>query len=313
MDVLRRATVRKVFLRALGLLGGFVGVTVIALVAWVAAYQEPRHAYFALPRAAITTVVQEREADAGSDAVELTAADGFVVRLRVVRDVAHDHPRPVVVVLSGLRTGRDAAKLVGEPGTIAIVSADYPYDGPNKFTGWRTVWQYRPAIQQALLDTPRALSQALDWILAQPWADAGQIELVGVSLGAPFVAVAGANDARFTRVWIIQGGADNRAWIESNLQRRISQDWLRRPVATLVHTLAYGSSFNTREWTARIAPRPVVIVGAREDKKLPPDLVEQLFEAAEEPKELIWVDGPHVSPSRPESVRRILDVVRARL
>ena len=43
------------------------------------------------------------------------------------------------------------------------------------------------------------MSLAVDWAEQQDWFDAGNVELVGASLGVPFTAVAGALDERFTR------------------------------------------------------------------------------------------------------------------
>jgi hypothetical protein len=285
----------------------------VVLVVWLVSLGRPRHEYFTRPRATNSAAVLERDTAAGSDAVQLTATDGFAGRLRVVRDFSGEMPRPVVLMLGGHRTGRAAASLVGDPGGIAVVAVDYPYDGPDKIRGVGQAMKHAPGMQRALLDTPRALSQAMDWVLTQPWADPARIELVGVSLGVPFAAVTGALDTRFSRVWIIQGGADNEEWLNRSLERRISHAWVRRPTAMLVHRLAHGASFDTEAWVAQIAPRPVIVIGALQDQRLPLEQVEQVYAAAGEPRELIWVDGGHVSPRRPETVRRLLEVVRARL
>lgn len=283
----------------------------VATGVWLAMLGIARPEQFAGPRAPIASV--ELTAGEAGELVALTATDGFVARLGVVRDPAQAGPRPVVVVLGGHRTGRDAVRLVGEPAGIAVVAVDYPYDGPDRVRGFWQGVRHAPAMRQALVDTPRALSQALDWILRQPWADPARIELVGVSLGVPFAAVAGAVDTRFTRVWLIQGAADNAAWLQASLERRISVGWLRRTAAWLLHRLAHGATFDTAGWVARIAPRPVVIVGALEDQRLPREQVTRLYEAAGEPRELLWVPGRHVNPRRPETVRPLLDLVRARV
>ncbi len=279
--------------------------------AWLVALGAPRPERFSAPRAPIASVAVTA-GDSG-ELVELRAADGFVVRLGVVRDHDQAGPRPVVVVLGGHRTGRDAVRLVGEPGGIAVVAVDYPYDGPDRIRGLWQGLRHAPGMRRALVDTPRALSQALDWILQQPWVDAARVELVGVSLGVPFAAVAGGNDTRFTRVWLIQGAADNAAWLEANLQRRINTGWLRRGTTWLLHRLAHGASFDTATWVARIAPRPVVIVGALDDQRLPREQITRLHEAAGEPRDLLWVPGRHINPRRPETVRPLLDLVRGRV
>jgi dienelactone hydrolase len=290
----------------------------IAMTAlWLADHARPRHEYFLTRRGTeVSAMPQATLRQSGgylSQAVELRSNSGLHVQLRVLRPGDAAGPVPVVVVLAGHRTGRDAVDLIGDPGHVAMVALDYPYHGPEDIRSKLGYLRSLGDFQTALLDTPPAASVVLDWLEAQSWADTSQAELIGISFGAPFVAVAGALDERFRRVWIIHGGAGNRGWIEHNLRDRIPQNWLRPLAATLLHLVVYGASFNTAEWVARIAPRPVVVIGARDDERLPERKVEALFAAAGEPKELIWTEGGHVDPGRPELVRQILDIVRAHL
>lgn len=297
-----------------------LALVLVAMVSagwWLADHARTRHDVFLERRG--TSV----EAEAGplrqeaggftSQAVRLTADSGLRVDARILRPSLDHPPLPVVVLLGGHRTGRDAVDLVGHPGNAVMVALDYPYHGLTEIRSTRSFFGGLREIQQALLDTPPAASVVLDWLETQPWADTRRTELVGVSFGTPFVAVAGALDERFSRVWIIHGGAGNRRWIEHNLQARVPQDWLRPVMARLVHLLAYGSSFDTEAWVAKIAPRPVMIIGARGDERLPEHKVLNLYRAARSPKELMWTEGGHVDPRRPDLVQALLDLVRARL
>lgn len=248
-----------------------------------------------------------------SQAVHLAADSGLRVDVRVLRPAEARAALPVVVLLGGHRTGRDAVDLVGHPGNMVLLALDYPFHGKTE-PGWDgNMFRGLRAIQRALLDSPPAISVALDWLASQDWADTGRAELVGVSFGVPFAAVAGALDPRFRRVWLIHGGAGNRGWIEHNLQDRVPHAWLRPAAASLIHLLVHGASFDTAGWVARMAPRPVVIIGARDDERLPEHKVEQLYAAAGEPRELIWTEGGHVDPRRPELVRGLMSIVRERL
>lgn len=170
------------------------------------------------------------------------------------------------------------------------------------------IWHGRTAFRE----TPAAVWLALDWLLAQPEVDPSRVELIGVSLGVPFATLAGALDPRFRRVWLIHGGAGNREWIEHNLKSRVASERWRKLAGGLLHWLAQGAALEPSHWVPFISPRPVVIIGAREDRRLPVHLVERLHAAADEPKELIWTDGGHVD-RRPEAVRALLDTVRSRL
>jgi len=262
-----------------------------------------------------SAVAEPEQAEPGgylSQALQVRGDNGRTVDLRVLRPADAAGRLPLMVLLGGHRTGRDAVKLLGAPGPVIVAALDYPYTGPERPRGLRQSLATIPAAREALLDTPPSVCLALDWLIAQPWVDPTRVELVGVSLGVPFAAVAGALEPRFRRVWLIHGGADNRAWIAHNLERKVKQDWLRGPAAWLVWLMAHGPTIEAEYWVPRIAPRPLMIVGATEDRRLPPKLVEKLYAAAREPKELIWTAGGHVD-RRPEAVQQLLDTVRSRL
>lgn len=248
-----------------------------------------------------------------SQAVRGRAENGLAVDFRVLRPAVPPGTRlPVVVLLGGHRTGRDAVDLLGTPGPLVVAALDYPYHGPERPRGlWQSL-ETIPAARAGLGDTPAAVRLAVDWLVAQPWVDPERVELVGVSLGVPFAMVAGALDPRVRRVWLIHGGGDHRRWIEHNLRSRIASELLRDLAAGAVYRLAHGPSLDETHWMPRIAPRPVIIVGARQDQRLPADLVERLHDAAVEPRELHWFDGGHVD-RRPEAVRPLLELVRSRI
>jgi hypothetical protein len=287
-----------------------IGVVLVGLVELL----RPRHAYFEsrhgnLVEAKVTAEAAETAVFI-CEIVELRADNGLSVSLRVLRPKTSAGPLPLIVLLAGHRTGSNAVGLIGDPGAVAVAALDYPYQGPQKLKGfWQTVTTV-PKIRQALLDTPPAVSLAVDWLIAQPWVDTRRVELVGASLGTPFAAVAGALDQRFSRVWLIHGGARNREWLEGTLRRKIGQPALRRTAASVVLAFAHGASFDTKYWVARIAPRPLVIVGANDDESLSRENVERLYEAAGEPKKLLWTRGGHVTRQRTEVLQQLLAIVR---
>lgn len=296
-----------------------VALLVAALVAvlWILDHTRPRHAHFSERHGNLAEALPQPEVAESphysSMAVRLVADTGLAVDLRVLRPSDAQRPLPLMVVLGGHRTGQDAVDLIGDPGEVVVAALDYPYHGPTRI---RTLGEFLRAMrlmQQGLLDTPPAVSLAVDWLVQQDWVDGGHAELVGVSLGTPFVAVAGAMDERFSRVWIIHGGAGNQGWIEYNLASRVPSEFWRPIMARLLHLLAYGSSFDTETWVAQIAPRPLVVVGATNDERLPRHKVERLYYAAGQPRELIWTTGAHVDPRRPDIVQDLLAIVRERM
>lgn len=244
-----------------------------------------------------------------SQDVRLQSDSGLRVALKVLRPDANETTRrPLAVMLGGHRTGRDAVGLLGSPGSLAVAALDYPYDGPERVRGWRQALAVVGPARRAVGDTPAAVLLALEWLAQQPWVDVERVELVGVSLGVPFVTVAGAIEPRFRRVWLIHGGADLKAWLSHNLERSIASPVLRTSAARVVSRLVGASRYEPAHWAPQIAPRPTIIIGASDDRRLPRTLVEQLAAAAGEPKQLRWTQGDHVD-RQPETIRHLVDLV----
>jgi fermentation-respiration switch protein FrsA (DUF1100 family) len=235
--------------------------------------------------------------------------------MRVARPAtAPGETLPVIIVMGGENTGKDAVDLVGAPDGVAYVALDYPYDGDQELDAFFESIAAIPDIQQAFLDSPPAMSLALDWVAQQPWFDEERVELVGASLGVPFTAVAGAVDSRFTRVWLLHGGADNVPWVMHAGRKYIPNEFLRGIVGRGALLLVYGNSFRTLDWIPEIAPRQLVVVMAKEDDYVPPEAQAPFVEAAEsEHVDVIWTEGQHIRPTRKEELQQLLDVVLSRI
>ena len=254
------------------------------------------------------------EAVDGAHTIEtarVTAASGLVVELLVKRPAtAGASDAPVLILLGGHRTGRDAARLIPDTRGTIVASLSYPFQGNPRLKGLGIIPEL-PAIRRALLDTPPAIMLALDYLLEQPYARGRPVELVGVSLGVPFATVAGALDGRVSRVWAIHGGGGSYTPLEHNVRREIP--WPASVgVAGLSTVLIAGPRLDPERWAPRIAPRPFVMINALDDDRMPRASVEALYRSAREPKELIWVPGGHVR-ARPEVVRGLVDLVLSRV
>ncbi len=243
-----------------------------------------------------------------SESVRLISDSGLQVSFRVIRNVEYDAPLPVLMVLGGHRTGSDAVELFGDVGARAIVGVDYPYDGPEKTKGVIPIAKSIPPIRQAFLDTTPAVSLILDWLVEQAWVDKKRIIIVGASLGVPFAATAAARDERITGLMLVHGAADNRLWLEVQVARRIDTEILHYPLGTILYWLAYGPLLDTAKHLAAVAPRPVLIIGARDDERTPAGQAELLFDAARDPKRLRWTEGRHIQPNRDEIIEEILRI-----
>lgn len=243
----------------------------------------------------------------------LTSSSGLSVDVRAVRPAASEsRPVPVLLLAGGQRTGKYAADVARDSGKVAFVAIDYPYHGPGKINGIRQSLLGLRALQRGVLDTPPAILLTIDWLAAQPWADARQIELVGVSLGVPFMAIAGALDESIPRVWLVQGAGDNVAWVENALPSRIEGAFTRRLAARALLLFGYGASLDTPMWVSNISPRPVIVVSSRNDEFVPAGAA--LADAdLPENAEIIWTESRHIRPSRQDIVGELMQIVQARL
>jgi len=277
----------------------------------------PRHDYF-IERVGIVDRVEHQattEAEGIRERVRLASSTGLTVNLNVLRPAGGDDRRlPVLLLAGGHRTGRDAVDRVGRPDGVAFAAIDYPYTGNSSPEGLWQALGTAPHIQRAFLDTPPALSLAAAWLATQSWADATQIELVGASLGVPFAAVAGALDESFSRVWLLHGGVDNVSWVSHAGRKHIANETMRRLAARFALLLVHGPSFDTAKWIRETAPRPVVLVAARDDDYVPRESQAPLEELAKlDHVELLWTEGRHIGPGREKELGQLLDIVLSRV
>jgi dienelactone hydrolase len=217
---------------------------------------------------------------------------------------------PLVVILGGHVTGAEAVRLVGETPGVVAAAISYPFTGdprPSTATFLREI----PKIRRAFLDTPPALMLALDYLVTRREVDTSRLEGVGVSLGAPFMTIAGALDSRFTRVWAIHGSGGSYAPLEANMRRTIPFAPLRAIAATVANVIIAGPRLAPEKWVSRVAPRPFIMVNASDDERLPRSAVDALYRAAHDPKEMIWMSGAHIHGDVP-TIRRLVAIVLAR-
>jgi dienelactone hydrolase len=244
--------------------------------------------------------------------VSLVSSSGLRVELTVRVPPGPVGPRPLVVMLAGQGTGRDAVRYTASTRGIVVAALSYPYYG-DKDAGTLALILDLPAIQRALLDTIPAVMLATDWLTEQPYVDPRRVELAGGSFGAFLVPVAGALDPRFRRVWLVHGGGDPALVLEHGLRENIRFRPARRLAARLLAAVAYAHHLAPEHWVGRIAPRPVIVISASDDESIPRESVAKLHAALGRPSEVIWMSGGHVTPSRETIIESITDLVFERI
>jgi dienelactone hydrolase len=260
-----------------------------------------------------TRVELETVPGLAGERVTLVADSGLEVTLRVLRPAKPSAALPVLILLGGHRTGSDAVALFDEIGQRAIVALDYPYDGPHRTDGGFATARALPAVRQAFYDAAPSIWLTVDWLSGRPWVDTDRLVMAGISLGVPFAATAAARDERIGALMLVHGAADNRAWIAQNLKRKADFGFLHPAASSVLNWIVYGPMHDTAAHVAAMSPRPVLIVGARDDERVPSGQIEELFAAAHEPKTLRWTDGRHVHPGRREVIDELLQIAAEEL
>ena len=164
-----------------------------------------------------------------------------------------------------------------------------------------------------MLDTPPAVLLAIEYLLRQTYVDKRQVELVGASLGAFFVAIPAAIDNRISRVWLIHGAGRPEVVLRYRLKKYIKNDNLRSITARGLALITATRFLKPEVWVQKIKNRPVIVVSAHNDTEYPPSSVKALHLALPENGEIIWMDGLHVRPHRRQVIDEIIALVVKRI
>ena len=195
---------------------------------------------------------------------------------------------PAVLLQGGLNTSSRALQFVPHPGNRVLASMEYPYRMPRR-AGFFTILRELPRMRASTDRAVAGLLLVLDYLESLPEVDAGRTIIVGGSLGVPFAAMAGAVEPRFEGVGLLFGGGDLISLVKARLPFRST---VLRDVSGLL-LRPWLDPVDPTRFVPRIAPRPVLLVNGRQDTYIPKACVDVLHAAAQEPKEIVWVDTPH--------------------
>ncbi len=292
----------------------FCCLLILCLYVYIPVIKNPTNSY-AERKGKIVSVNMTRQWQAKHSQYEelnISASSDLTLELLVRRPLNQVGPLPVAVLLGGINTGRKACELIPRLEHVICVSLSYPGYSPDAFDGAAFFYRIHD-VQEMVKDTPPAVLLALDYLVIQSYVDKQHIELVGVSLGAFFVAVPAVLDQRFSRVWLAQGAAQPIKVIHHNFLQRVDSDLLGSIFSPLIG-YAIGSHFVAPEkWVGKIAPREVIFINAKHDLALPDSSVVALHNAAKQPTQVIWTHGGHVTPGRKEVIQQLTDIVLTRI
>ncbi len=190
--------------------------------------------------------------------------------------------RAAVILVHG--TGAERSSLLFETGFLSqagfgVLAVDLPGQGASE---GRTRW----GVPERL-----AIGAAVDWLQTRGEVDPERIGGFGISMGAYVLTQAAVLDRRLRAVALV-----------SSPNEVVEHNWLATAKWGLLSQLpcylalrAYGQSLDMapNKVIGSIAPRAVLIVGGVLDPLVPAFMAQQLFAAADSPKELWLVPRAH--------------------
>ena len=241
--------------------------------------------------------------------VVLEPAAGRPVRMAVSlpKDAGAER-LPAVILVGGLRTGREALRHVPDLGRNVVVTYEYPLRPDHWRRGFlpaRVV-----AARGAALAVPRQLALVVRWTRGQPWADPDRVSLVGVSLGALVLPaaqrMAAAHGETVGSSILAYGGTDLGAILRANLVKEHA--WVRHSAASLV-----GLGLRALEPAAHLPhlAGPFLLISGRDDPRIPTHSAAGLHQLTPEPKEVRFLSAGHFDADDQALLEQILALCRS--
>lgn len=217
-------------------------------------------------------------------------------------------PRPLVVILAGFRTGREALRLIPDHGDAALVAYEYPYSAERweREPKWKQVVEAR----EAVLSVPAQVTAIRAWLRRQGTADGRRTALLGFSFGAVFApavqAVAAERGEAFQGVGLAYGGAGIERMVRHSLD--LDPAWLGGVTAKAV-AAAVAPIEPARHLPD--LPGSFMLVHGRDDGRVPAESAELATRLTPRPRRVVHLDSGHLHPSRSGLLRRLGTLFRA--
>ncbi|MCM4151627.1 hypothetical protein DHD05_08500 [Arenibacter sp. N53] len=195
-------------------------------------------------------------------------------------------PFPLIILMHGLGDNKNVDYVAYGNDLFlkngyAVLRLDFSQHGERKndvydfnLTGTYKHWT-RDIISQTVFD----LRRAVDFIETREELDAQRIGYYGISLGGITGTIfCGVEERIKVPVVALAGGQMNLLYKENALSKE-AKDFV-----SIVEPLNY---------VKEIAPRPFLMLNAKNDEIVPPLMSKLLYNGAKEPKEIIWYDAKH--------------------
>ena len=255
----------------------------------------------------LEAVERRMEPDAGGGACfHVTFESARDQRIPALLTLPKNAPRPypVVIILHGMFGHKTSPNQIKR--STALVAAgfatlriDGQYSGERaSASGGGIGVKYCYRNRDAMIQTAVDLMRAVDYLVAREDIDAAGIGFAGFSMGGVVGTIFCALDPRVRAAVLgITGGDFDKLGVSDGDER--ARDRLRR---------AYRVIDPVRH-VSRISPRPLLMLNAANDEVIPRAATEALYEAAGEPKRIVWYGCGHANLPEEylEEMRRFFD------
>lgn len=241
--------------------------------------------------------------------VRLASSTGLAVTGRLLVPARATPPFAAVLLNDGRELNSGAVDaLPPDFGDVVALSLDYPEQLPYD-VDVGTLLRRQGELRDAARRIPAAFSLGGAYLARRADVDSARVALVATSFAVPFAVIAASLDERFRNVALIYGAGDFPGVLAANLALRPS--WLREPAARVA--MRAFAEFEPARYVAAISPRPLLMVNGIDDPQMPARAVRSLYEAAREPKSIVWLRTGHLSPDDSVLIRALVDTTLARL
>jgi pimeloyl-ACP methyl ester carboxylesterase len=241
--------------------------------------------------------------------VILDPAAGRPVRIAVsLPEHALAERLPAVILVGGLRTGRDALRHLPDLGRNVGVAYEYPLDRDQWRGGFLPA--QLAAAREAALAVPGQIAAVVRWTRAQPWTDPDRVSLVGVSFGAlvlPAAQRTAAAHGESTAASILAYGGSG---LPDILRANLPQE--RARVAQAAAWLG-GLGLRALEPAAHLPhlDGPFLLISGRDDPRIPAASAAALHRLTPGPKEIRFLSAGHFDAGDHALLDEILALCRA--
>lgn len=232
----------------------------------------------------------------------LKGTEGLTVECGMLVPRTQGKRYPAIILLGGKATGKHAIDYAIGIDDVIIVAPDYPYDPKESYTLMEFLGDV-PEIRTALLDMVPSVMLVMDYLWGREDVDTTKIVLLGYSFGAPLVPPIIAHDRRAAAAALVYGGGDLYSLIRHNVRGYEGP-------ATSTFVAALGAlllrPIEPLRYAESISPTPLIMINGTHDELVPQANAQLLYDKANQPKNIVWLESSHVHPEDVELTRRIV-------